>query len=132
MLYSNEYMGQSKKCPDSLKFSHFEQSVLNETLAPDVFDYEDSKSESWYRAKISSISISVFQIVPVTFFREKRVEKSCYYQSAMFYNYKNYLKHVGGRNVFENCCRDPSSGRPSSQGAGAWAHRRCAERNNLR
>ena len=26
-------------------------SVLNKILAPDVFDYGDSKSESWNRAK---------------------------------------------------------------------------------
>ena len=26
-------------------------SVLNKILAPDVFDYGDSKSESWHRAK---------------------------------------------------------------------------------
>ena len=30
---------------------YFRQSVLYKTLAPDVFDYGDSKSESWHRAK---------------------------------------------------------------------------------
>ena len=43
--------GSSKKYPDSEKFLHFRQSVLCEILAPAVFDYEDSKSESWHSAK---------------------------------------------------------------------------------
>ena len=30
---------------------HFQQSILFEILAPAVFDYEDSKSESWHSAK---------------------------------------------------------------------------------
>ena len=30
---------------------YFRQSVLNKILAPDVFDYGDSKSESWHLAK---------------------------------------------------------------------------------
>ena len=30
---------------------YFGQSVLNKILAPDVFYYGDSKSESWHRAK---------------------------------------------------------------------------------
>ena len=34
--------GLVKKCPDSLKFLYFRQSCLNETLAPEVFDYEDT------------------------------------------------------------------------------------------
>ena len=32
-------------------FRVFRQSVLNKILAPDVFNYEDSKSESWHREK---------------------------------------------------------------------------------
>ena len=34
-----------------VKFSYFRQSVDNKMLAPDVFEYEDSKSKSWHRAK---------------------------------------------------------------------------------
>ena len=33
------------------KFSYFRQSVFYKILAPDVFDYGDSKSESWHRTK---------------------------------------------------------------------------------
>ena len=34
----------------SIKFFYFRQLVLNKILAPDVFDYGDSKSDSWHRA----------------------------------------------------------------------------------
>ena len=34
-----------------MKFSYFRQSVFNKILAPDVFVYGDSKSESWHRDK---------------------------------------------------------------------------------
>ena len=44
----------------------FRQSVLNKILAPDVFDYGDSKSESWHRALRS---IYGQQIALRTFFR---------------------------------------------------------------
>ena len=47
------YVGHSKSNEESIKFlySYFRQSVLNKILAPDVFDYGDSKSESWHRGK---------------------------------------------------------------------------------
>ena len=48
-------MGQSKSIRILKKILNFRQSALNETLAPDVFDYEDSKSESWHRAKKISL-----------------------------------------------------------------------------
>ena len=47
---TNKYVGLSKS-NDSIKFLYFPQSVLNKILAPDVFDYGDSKSESWLSAK---------------------------------------------------------------------------------
>ena len=34
----------------------FRQLVLNKILAPDVFDYGDSKSESWHRAKVFMVN----------------------------------------------------------------------------
>ena len=43
-------MGNSKS---SSNLFYFRQSVLNKILAPDVFNYKDSKSKSWHRAKIS-------------------------------------------------------------------------------
>ena len=44
-------MGNSKSNEIPLKILYFRQSVLNKILAPDVFDYGDSKFESWHRAK---------------------------------------------------------------------------------
>ena len=40
-----------RKFPESRKFLYFLQSDVYKTLAPAVLDYEDSKSESWHRAK---------------------------------------------------------------------------------
>ena len=54
-------------------FLYFRQFVLNKILAPDVFDYGDSKSESWHSAK-NSRSISGQQIASRTFLRNW---KSC-------------------------------------------------------
>ena len=56
------------------KFSYFRQSALNKILAPDVFDYGDSKSESWHRAKKNSRNFYGLQIASRTFVR---IEKSC-------------------------------------------------------
>ena len=38
------------KSPESRKFSYFRQLDVYETLAIAVFDYADSKFESWHRA----------------------------------------------------------------------------------
>ena len=46
------YVGHSKSNEIRYKkILYFRQSVLHKILAPDVFDYGDSKSESWHRAK---------------------------------------------------------------------------------
>ena len=62
-------------------------------MAPDVFNHVDSKSESWHRAnKIREVFMDYESSAPIpTFFRNG---KSCFYSSALIYNYKNYLKPV--------------------------------------
>ena len=50
------------------KILYFRQLVLNKILSSNVFDYGDSKSESWHRAKKNSRSIYGQQIAPRTFY----------------------------------------------------------------
>ena len=59
---------------------------LKKILAPEVFNYVDSKSKNGHRAK------NLWTInPPPTFFRNG---KSCFYSSALFYNYKNDLPEI--------------------------------------
>ena len=51
MLNQSHIHGVYRKFPESRKFSTFRLSDVYETLAPAVFDYEDSKSESCHHAK---------------------------------------------------------------------------------
>ena len=45
------YIGVFIKSLQLRKFLYFRQTDAYETFAPAVFDYEDSKFESWHRAK---------------------------------------------------------------------------------
>ena len=45
------YMGHSESNEIRLKILYFRQLVFNNILAPVVFDYGDSKSETWNRTK---------------------------------------------------------------------------------
>ena len=51
LSYNVRVRGSVKKYPDSKMFLYFRLSDLNKILAPAVFDYEESKSESWHSAK---------------------------------------------------------------------------------
>ena len=63
--YNSVYMGYSKINEIRYIFLYFRQLVLNKILAPDVFDYGDSKSESWHRAKKMRDSIYFFVLPTV-------------------------------------------------------------------
>ena len=58
-----EYMGQSKVTGFEKKL-YSQQSVLNKILAPDVYNYVDSKYVSLHHAKTNSRSIDGLQIPP--------------------------------------------------------------------
>ena len=64
-------------------FSNVRQSVLNKILAPDVFNYLDSKSESWHRAKKIREAFMDNKSSPSHFSRNRI---SWFYQSALLFN----------------------------------------------
>ena len=59
--------GSVKKYPDFKTILYFRQSVLNKILAPHVFDYNDSKSESWHSAKKIREVFMVYKSAPPPF-----------------------------------------------------------------
>ena len=81
-------MGHSKINETLTNFRTSDNQFLIKILAPDVFDYGDSKSESWHRAK-KIREVFGLQIASRTFFRLK---KSCLFWPALSNNKKNYLK----------------------------------------
>ena len=92
------YTGQSKSIWILKDFCAFE-SVLNKIVASDVFNYEDSKSESWHSAK---------EVRKVFVFRPRHLfcnEKLCFHLAELLYKYKNNLKSVKREKVFENFAR---------------------------
>ena len=77
---------------------HFRQSVLFEILAPAVFDYEDSKSESWHRAKkIREVFLDYKSPPPLFLYRKIVIS----FRGAVV-QIKNYLKTVKGEKFFKN------------------------------
>ena len=79
------------------KISYFRQSVLNKILAPHVFDYGDSKSESWHRAKkIREVFMVNKSTRALCFVMENRV---CFGRRFKNSN-KNNLKTVEAENIF--------------------------------
>ena len=73
MLNQSHIHGVYRKFPESRKFSTFRLSDVYETLAPAVFDYENSKSESWHRAKKIREVNSVNKSTEFTSFHFKKI-----------------------------------------------------------
>ena len=78
---------------------YFRQFVVNKILAPDVFDYGDSKSESWHRTIKNSRSIYSQQIASRTFLRNW---KSRLLWPALWNKNKIYLTTVKAGKCFQN------------------------------
>ena len=80
---------------------YFQLLVLNKILALDVFDYGDSKSEIWHRAKkireVLMVNKSPRALFPVI---ENRVCFGRRFKTII----KIYLKTVGAGNFFSKLC----------------------------
>ena len=85
------------KFPESGKFSYFRQSHIYETLAPELFDYEDSKSERWPRAEkireVYSVNKSTSRLLFVI--------KNHYFDRQLKTTIKTNLETLKGENCFE-------------------------------
>ena len=68
------------------------------TLAPYVFDYEDSKSESWHRAKKIRVVFMVKQSPRALF----SVIENCVCFGRRFKTIIKLLKNCRGRKFFQN------------------------------